>query len=244
MLISIAILFESDPLLGAVDLLSVFVPTMFLTAVFGLISTKTKSVRWPMCAAFIIWTIGLIGQATVEPNQRSKFLGFGVLVGIGLAGPLSLILAAVHLSVPKQILATASAAVVSSRSLGATIFVAAYAAAVGNRLASYIPRYVADAVLVLGLPPTSLGPLLADLAAQNVEGLSSIPGVTPQIIEAAVRALDQAYADGIRIVWIIAAVIGALAAVLVPLLKDLKDKMDYIVDAPVEELHEKHHDAE
>jgi hypothetical protein len=59
------------------------------------------------------------------------------------------------------------------------------------------------------------------------------------VIATGLVALQQAYADGIRVVYEIAAPIAFAAVLLTPFLLSLKDHMDYKVDAPVEKLHDK-----
>ena len=204
---------------------------------YGIVSTKSKSVRWPLLVGFAIWTCGLIGQATCQPNQQAVALGTLALVGIGLGGPLLLILAGTHLSVPPRLMATGSAAVVCMRSFGATIFTAVYAAVVGPRLKELIPKYIAEAALPLRLSPASLGPLIGALSTFDEAALAHIPGVTPQIIGASVAALQDAFVDAVRVVFMIAACFGALACILCCCLESLRTFMDYIVDAPIEELH-------
>jgi len=60
------------------------------------------------------------------------------------------------------------------------------------------------------------------------------------IIGVGVAALKQAYADGIRIVFIIASVFAAAACVAVFFIGNLKEEMNYRVDAPVEDLRAVH----
>jgi hypothetical protein len=52
---------------------------------------------------------------------------------------------------------------------------------------------------------------------------------------------EQVYADGVRVVYIIAAPFGVLAWIACFFLGDLKETTNYHVDAPVEDLHAKHH---
>ena len=70
--------------------------------------------------------------------------------------------------------------------------------------------------------------------------LAKVPGVTPAAIAQGARALQQAYADAIRIIFIIAVPFGVVACITCCFLGDLKETMNYHVDAPVEELHAKH----
>jgi hypothetical protein len=121
------------------------------------------------------------------------------------------------------------------------MFTAIYAATVSTRLAKYIPSYVAEAALKAGLPKTSLMPFVGALASNDAAALPKIPGVTPAIIGVGVAALKQAFADGIRAVYIIALAFGALGCFACLFLGDLKATMNYHVDAPIEDLHAKHH---
>lgn len=69
--------------------------------------------------------------------------------------------------------------------------------------------------------------------------MAKITGVTPAIIAAGVAALKQAYANSIRIVFIIAAPFGAVAVFACFFLGDVKQFMDYHVDAPMVDLQAK-----
>ena len=188
---------------------------------------------------FFIWTCGLIGFACLQPGDSSVSLGVYALIGVGFAAPLILVVAGVQLSAPHHLMATATAAVVSSRTVGGSIFTAINSAAVGNRLAKYIPAYIAKAVLPAGLPPTSLGPFIGALSSQDMAALAYIPGVTPAVIGAGVGALQQAFADAIRVVYYIAVPFGVVSVILCYFLGDFSAKMNYIVEAPLEDLH--HH---
>lgn len=124
------------------------------------------------------------------------------------------------------------------------MFTAIYAATLSTRLAKYLPSYIASAALQAGLPPASLSAFIGALASNDVAALPKIPGVTPLIIGAGVAALKQAFADGLRAVYIIAVAFGAVACLACFFLGDLTATMNYHVDAPVEDLHAKHHHRE
>ena len=85
---------------------------------------------------------------------------------------------------------------------------------------------------------------MAALAGNKTDALAKVPGVTPAIIGAGVVALKQALADSIRVVYIIAAPFGALACILCLFIGDLRKTMNYIVEAPVEELRARRHQTE
>jgi hypothetical protein len=193
---------------------------------------------------FLLFTSGMVGLATIQPNNSTNAIVFAGLAGLGMGGPLVLIVAGVQLSTPHHLIATATAVTTSSRAVSATIFTAIYGATLNTRLSKDIPSYVAAAAAKAGLPQSSLGAFIAALAGNNLAALPSIEGVTPTIISAGVAALKQAFADAIRAVYMIAVPFGAVACVACFFLGDLKSVMNYSVDAPVEDLHAKHHHDE
>ena len=229
-------MYEPDPLLQAVRLLPGYAPAAFTTLLFGYVSSKFRTIRVPLAVGFLIWTGGLIGLACAKPGEGAVALGSIALVGIGLGGPLVLIIAAVQLTVQHKLMATATAVVVSSRSFGAAIFTAIYGAIVGNRIADKLPAYISRAALGAGLPPTVLGPFIGALTKHDDAALSAIPGVTPRVIGAGVAALQQAFADSVRVAFAIAAGLGFVAMLCSFLLGSFRDRMDFVVEAPIERL--------
>ncbi len=193
---------------------------------------------------FLIFTAGIVGLATIQPNDSTRAVVFGGLAGLGFGAPLVLVIAGVQLSTPHHLIATATALTTSARAVSATVFTAIYAAALNTRLDKYIPSYVAKAALGAGLPQSSVHAFVEALSASDTAALKTIPGVTPIIINSGVVALKHALADGIRVVFMIAAPFGALACIACFFLGDLKETMNYHVDAPLEDLHAKHHHGE
>lgn len=154
----------------------------------------------------MIFTGGAIALATVQPADNTRILIYSALAGAGFGAPLVLIIAGIQLASPHHLIATATGLTVAARSLGGTVFVSVYAALITSRTGEKIPAYVASAALKAGLPPKSLMAFVGALATNDAAALPLIPGVTPAIIGAGVVALKQAFADSIRVVYIIAAV--------------------------------------
>lgn len=194
----------------------------------------------PLGIGFTLLTAGVVGLATIQPDDSTNAVVFAGLAGIGFGSPLVLIVAAVQLAVPHHLIATATAVTTSARAVAATIFTASYVAAFSNRAERLVPEYVAPAALGAGLPAGSVQPFIAGLSAQNRTALAAVPGITPAIVSAGTAALKQAMADSVRVVYIIAAPFGAVAIVACFFLGDLSKVMNYLVDAPVERLHAKH----
>jgi hypothetical protein len=211
------------------------------TVFYGFVSTKIKSIKIPLAIGFLLLTGGIVGLATIEPGDSTRAIVFSGLAGCGFGAPLILCVAGTQLSTPHSLIATATAVTVTTRAVGSTVFTAIFAAALTDRLNKYIPSYVAEAALKAGLPPASIKAFVGAITTSDTAVASTIPGVTPTIIGAALTALKQAFADAIRVVYIIAAPFALLAAICCYFIGDLKKVMTYRVDAPVEELHAKHH---
>lgn len=237
-------LFETDPFLGVARAQPAWICGGLSTVVYGYASTKLKTIRSPLFVGFLILTGGLVGLATIQPSDSTSAIVFSGLVGMGFGAPLALIIAAVQLSTPYNLIATATALTTSTRAVAAAVFTAIYTATVNDRVGNYIPSYIAKAALEAGLPMSSLASFLRALLSKDIAALSQVPGVSPLVISSSLKAVKHAYADGIRYVFIIAAPFGALACIACFFLGDLRKTMNYHVDAPMEDLRAKNNHGE
>lgn len=207
--------------------------------IYGYVSTRFRMIREPLFVGFLLFTGGMVGLATIQPEDELRALVFAGLAGLGFGCPLILLIAAVQLATPHHLIATATAATTCSRAVAASVFTAIYSAAFETRIEKYLPTDVARAALKAGLPSGSVEAFVKALSSKDTGALSNIPGVNPAIIAAGAGALKQAYADGLRVVYIIAAPFGVLACLACFFLGDLRKVMDYAVEAPVEDLRSK-----
>lgn len=230
-------LFTTDPVLIVARLQACWVASIFSSVLWGYASTRFRTIREPLLAGFVLFTGGMIGMTTIQPGQSANAIVFSCLIGIGFGAPLILVVTGVQLSTPKELIATATACTTSARAIAGAIFSAIDAAASNTRLKVYLPKYVAKAALSAGLPAASLTDFIEALSTNDPAALAKVPGVTATIIAEGARALEQAYADSFRIVFIIAVPFGVLACITCWFIGDLRETMNYRVDAPIEELH-------
>ncbi|KAK5042927.1 hypothetical protein LTR84_012016 [Exophiala bonariae] len=230
-------LFTRDPFMVAVRLLPFWGAFLISCPLWGFLSTKFRTIREPLFLGFLLFTVGNIGMATLNPGDNASQLAFAAVAGIGFGSPLILIIAGVQLSTPHQLIATATAITNSARAVGGTIFTAAYTSALSNSLSTKIPTYIADAAARAGLPGGSIATFIGAIVNGDAPALSGIPGVNSTIIQQGFLALEQAYADSLRLIYIIAAPFGIIACILCLFLGDLEKTMTYRVDAPIEDLH-------
>ena len=232
-------LFEEDPFLLAAREQPFWIAGGISTLFWGYWTVHTQSIRVPLGCGFLIFTAGIVGFATIEPDQSTRACVFSGLAGIGFGAPLILIIAGIQLAVPHHLIATGTSLAIASRAVSSSVFTAIYSAALTERLPKNLAGYVTKAAVAAGLPKTSVAGFVGALVAKNTQALAKVPGVTPAIIDAGIAALKQAFADSIRVVFMIAAPFGALACLLCFLLADQSSAMTYRVDAPIEELHPK-----
>lgn len=197
---------------------------------------KTRSIRVPLVTGFLLFTSGIVGFATIQPGQSTRACIFSGLAGIGFGAPLILIIAGIQLATPYALIATGTSLAISCRAVASSVFTAIYTAALSERLEPKIISYVSNAAVSNGLPASSVKAFVGALASGDKSALGQIPGVTPELVAAGVAALKQAFADSIRVIFIIAAPFGIVACLLCLLLGDQSESMTYRVDAPIEEL--------
>jgi len=82
-----------------------------------------------------------------------------------------------------------------------------------EKLSANMGAKIAEAVLPLGLPVSSLPDFIDALTHQDQAALGSIPGVTGQIIGAGVHGMFEAYTLSFRFIWVAAGCFPVAAAV-------------------------------
>lgn len=104
-----------------------------------------------------------------------------------------------------------SGLMISMRSIAGVIGLPIYSAIFSSKLADNLGPKVAEAVLPLGLPESSLPALIRDLVAHVDITPEQVPGVTDEIILAGTAGMLDAYNLGFRFVWITAGVFSFCA---------------------------------
>ncbi|KAK1054192.1 hypothetical protein LTR74_016011 [Friedmanniomyces endolithicus] len=230
-------LFEEDTFLLAGREQPFWVGGGLSTLLWGYWAVRVKSIRVPLFTGFLVFTAGIGGFTTIQPDDSTRACIFAGLAGIGFGAPLVLIIAGIQLATPHALIATGTALAIASRAVSSSVFTAIYSATLTERLEPKIISYVSKAAVSHGLPVTSVKGFVEAIVAKDSEALAQLAGVTPAIIQAGIVAVKQASADSIRIVFIIAAPFGVLACLLCFLLADQSNAMTYRVDAPIEDLH-------
>ncbi|KAJ9606740.1 hypothetical protein H2200_008749 [Cladophialophora chaetospira] len=231
-------LFTTDPVKVTARLVPYYTCAMIGAIMYGYISTRLRTIRWPMMVGFIMFSAGVGALISVRPGDSVKALIFEGLAGFGLGAPLALVVAGVQLAVPYQVLATATALIASARAIGIAVFTAIFTVAFNRSMTSSIAKWIPRAAVLAGVPGPSI-PDFVKAIANHDPNVASIPGVTAAMVQAGILADKNALADALQVVFAIAMPFGVISAVMAYWLGSYKETMNYVVEAPVEELHAK-----
>lgn len=180
----------------------------------GLYIYRTKSVRVTGVGTFIMFLIFMSLMASVNENTPSThYWGYILFYGIALGLALVTFFTAAQFATPPELIATTTGICTGVRSLGGSIGLSILNAIFSSGLTDNLAPKVTKAVVPLGLPTTSIGPLIGALSSGNMALVEQVPGVTPEIIAAAGLAIKQAYVVGFRNVFICGAAFMAVGII-------------------------------
>ncbi|EKD05000.1 hypothetical protein A1Q2_00699 [Trichosporon asahii var. asahii CBS 8904] len=214
-------------------LLPFFASVMVVTPLVAFYSTKFKQLKWPVVFGILAFLVATIGWATCTADSWIRALVFSGVAGLGFASILMLLVTLVQLSTPPLYIGVASALAISARTLGGTVGYGVSTVIYNNLYDSRMATKIAAAVAPLGFDMSNVGSLIGGILSHNT---AAVPGLTPDILAAANaanrEASEYAYA---RIWWAtIPAVILALFGMT--FIRDPSDRMDWVVDAPLEKI--------
>lgn len=163
-------------------------------------------------------------------------IGFNILIGIGLSGPLTLLVALVQFTAPHAHLSTATGLAFSARAIGGAFGSAVLDAIIQGTLTSRWARDVTHAAVQAGLPADSVPALLEALenGSGRLEDAVGVAGLNASIAAAAEGASQRAYAHAYHMAWASIVPFVVLAIVAVACLKGVEHLMTEEVEATVE----------
>ncbi|KAG9557648.1 MFS general substrate transporter, partial [Aureobasidium melanogenum] len=207
---------------------------MVITVVSPFLSiyvTKFRDVKWPIFVGFVSFSASVIGLALAGTNGKLG-LTFNGIGGLGFAPVLILIMVWVQNSTPPLFIGTASALTISSRTLGGTVGLGIANAIYGSLTNTQIPEAIIAAVAPLGFNPAHIGQLIGFY--MSGQGLDKIPGVNGRILGAGLAALHKTEAHAYKIVWLSFLPGCVVAATICLFMRNSSERMNWVVDAPLE----------
>ncbi|KAJ6038236.1 siderophore iron transporter [Penicillium canescens] len=202
----ITVIYDANILSAGASLTIMFFSGLVFSSVFGLWSSKCKTIRPPLILGCVSLLLFFILLATVKiDTPRYAFYIFPLLSGIAMGSIVPLSMVSAQLTTSPELITLASALMTSVRGLGGAIGLAINNAVLNDTLDKELPAKVGAAALSLGLPSSSLPELINALATQSKDAVAAVPGVTPEIAQAAVVAMKEAYLSAFRNAWVISA---------------------------------------
>ncbi|KAH6952541.1 putative siderophore iron transporter [Ilyonectria sp. MPI-CAGE-AT-0026] len=231
----ITLIYDASILSAGANFAIMFFTGLVFSPVFGLWSSKRKSIRPPLVLGSVLLLVFFVLLATVKiDTPRYAFWIFPILSGIALVSIVPLSMVSAQLATTPELIALTSALMTAVRSFGGAIGLAINNAVLNSTLEKELPKKVGAAALSLGLPPSSLPALVDALASQSREAVAAVPGVSSEIAQAAVEAMKRAYLVAFRNAWIISAAFCGLLVISTCCIKEQRADFDKRIDAPVE----------
>lgn len=228
-------LYESDALLVGVRYSVTFICSMVGGFVAGFYCARTRRTHWITVLAFVLFLAFSICMALAGRTTNTPTWGYAVILGLALGMTLTTLITIAQLSIPPQLIATASGLVISVRSLGGTIALAIYQTVSVSQI-NNLADNIAAAALSAGLSPSDTGDFIPAIVSKNATALAAIPSATENIINAGLVAYDNTYVMGFRYVWVTSGCFVFLAGVAAIFLRDTQNEFNMHIDAPVDDV--------
>jgi len=165
-------------------------------------------------------------MATLTPNGITPGLVYSGFVEFFSGWILVLLYVMIQFSFGDDIIGTTTGILHVATNMGPAFALAFYLTIIRSMVTQDLPKYVAKAVLPLGLPITSLRPLLEAIASQQEAALAKVPGISGPIILAAIQASRHAQSHSYRIVYFVAMTCCIIAAILAAFTVDVTPQMN------------------
>ncbi|KAF5622233.1 drug facilitator PEP5 [Fusarium tjaetaba] len=231
----ISLVYDASFLSGSVNFAIMFITAAAFSPVFGMWSAKYKTLRPPLVfgSVFLLAFFILLATSKID-TPRYAFWIYPILPGLALPSIVPLTMVSAQFATTLELIALTSALMTSIRSLGGSIGLAINNAVLHNALDKELAKKIAEAALPLGLPTSSLPALIQGLASQNKQAVAAVPGLTPEIANAAVLGMKKAYLIAFRNAWIVSAAFCSIMLVACFFIKEQASEFDATIDAPVE----------
>jgi branched-subunit amino acid transport protein len=120
-----------------------------------------------------------------------------------------------------------------ARSVGGTVATAIYTSILKNKVAHFIPTYLALPLAKAGVSPASLPGVIHALSSHT--GLEALAALTPEQLEIGKYGVKQSFAHAFRIVYLVTIAFGVLGTVAVSFTSNVDHLMTRKVDIKLEE---------
>ena len=206
---------------------------IFTAPLFGWFIARTQRAKLVVILSLASFTLYFALMASTNLHTKTNILGYNVFLGLGLSGGILALITLAQLSIPPELIAPATGLIVATRTFGASIGLVVFNAILNSVLSSNLVPQISEAATSAGLPVSSLQALLSALVGRNASGLTSVPQINQDIIEASTLAMRKVYNIAFRDGYAGAAAFSAVAMIAAFFAEDPKQEYTATVDAPL-----------
>ncbi|KAF2181658.1 MFS general substrate transporter [Zopfia rhizophila CBS 207.26] len=209
-------------------------PSLAMSIAITLWATKKKDLTRPLFITFGLFLIGTVCYATLQPHQNHAQIVYSIIVGMGQAGPLTLLVPLVQFTAPHAWLASASGLAYSGRAMGGAFGSAVLNAIINNHLNKHLAHDVGAAATKAGLPRSSVDQLMKAMDAGQEKLIRAVPGINKEILKAATKTSRKVHAKAYNLSWWSIFPFVVICMICLCFLRGVKELMTEKVEATVE----------
>ncbi|KIW87484.1 uncharacterized protein Z519_11807 [Cladophialophora bantiana CBS 173.52] len=198
--------------------------TVGATVMNALLTILKGNNRELLLISCVLMTAFTGSMAAVNPNNPGLAVGLATVAGFGIGGVIVPSATIAMTACPDSLIATATALTLTIRFVGGSIGYSIYYNVFVEKLTNKLPERVLDFALQAGLPTSSATDFVQTFLTVPAN-VTSVPGVTPIIINAATIGTRWAYSDALAYVWYVSIPFGALSIVGCLLIGDISKYM-------------------
>lgn len=162
------------------------------------------------------------GALSATTPENPKFtVAMGTIAGFGVGGLLVPAATVAMIVVPDSLLATTAALSLSIRTLGGSIGYTIYYNIFVHKLTGILPTTVAEYAVKAGLAPEDAKVFVGTLLTAPAN-ITTVPGFTPDILQAAEVGVRWAYSGALKYVWYASIPFGIVTIIAAAFLPSIK----------------------
>lgn len=167
------------------------------------LSAFPSHTREVLLVAVLLMTSFAGALSVMTPDNEKLVVALGSLASFGVGGVLVPAATVAMLVCPDALITTAAALSLSIRTVGGSIGYSIYYNIFATKLEQNLPAYVAEYAIKAGLPITSATQFVT-LYLTDPEALAEaqIPGVTPVVLQGALKGSQWAFSQSLKYVWV------------------------------------------
>ncbi|KAH6869408.1 major facilitator superfamily domain-containing protein [Thelonectria olida] len=187
----------------------------------SLLSAKAIPASATLTVAGILMTAFVGALSATTPDNPKFTVAMGTIAGFGVGGLFVPAATVAMIIVPDSLLATTAALSLSIRTLGGSIGYTIYYNIFVKKLTSILPAKIADYAVTAGLAPADVEVFVGTLLTAPAN-ITTVPGFTPAILQAAQVGARWGYAAALKYVWYASIPFGIVTIVAAAFLPSIK----------------------